>query len=181
MAETPHKEPGENRDLQTIGLVREENGGGREAKEESVEGRMVETGVGGSDQEAGCGEQRGRQNGTENQNSLKAQLRGKAGEGEIRTMSSGSRRARQWAGVHSRVQGGEGGATEEERGGGGEAGAQLNPVSSGWIKREVRKEESARLRKGSPLANRGPSHGRTERETAGGSGEKWAGQGMEGV
>lgn len=123
MAETPHKEPGENRDPQTIGLVREVNGGGREAKEESVEGRMVETGVGGSDQEAGCGEQRGRQNGTENQNSLKAQLRGKAGEGEIRTMSSGSRRARQWAGVHSRVQGGEGGATEEERGGGGEAGA----------------------------------------------------------
>lgn len=84
---------------------------------------MVETGVGGSDQEAGCGEQRGRQNGTENQNSLKAQLRGKAGEREIRTMSSGSRRARQWAGVHSRVQGGEGGATEEEGGGGGEAGA----------------------------------------------------------
>lgn len=36
MAETPHKERGENRDLQTIGLVREENGGGREAKEESV-------------------------------------------------------------------------------------------------------------------------------------------------
>ena len=58
---------GENRDLQTIGLVREENGGGREAQEETVEGRMVETGVGGSDQEAGCGEQRGRQNGTENQ------------------------------------------------------------------------------------------------------------------
>lgn len=84
---------------------------------------MVETGVGGSDQEAGCGEQRGRQNGTENQNSLKAQLRGKAGKGEIRTMSSGSRRARQWAGVHSRVQAGEGGATEEEGGGGGEAGA----------------------------------------------------------
>ena len=83
---------------------------------------MVETGVGGSDQEAGCGEQRGRQNGTENQNSLKAQLRGKAGKGEIRTMSSGSRRARQWAGVHSRVQGGEGGATEEEGGGGGEGG-----------------------------------------------------------
>ena len=124
MAETPHKKPGgENRDLQIMGLVREENGGGREAKEESVEGRMVETGVGGSDQEAGCGEQRGRQNGTENQKSLKAQLSGKEGKGEIRTMSSGSRRARQWAGVHSRVQGGEGGATEEEGGGGGEAGA----------------------------------------------------------
>ena len=106
-----------------LGLVREENGGGREAKEESVEGRMVETGVGGSDQEAGCGEQRGRQNGMENQKSLKAQLRGKAGKGEIRTKSSGSRRARQWAGVHSRVQAGEGGATEEEGGGGGEAGA----------------------------------------------------------
>ena len=76
MAETPHKEPGgENRDLQTIGLVRAENGGGREAKEESVEGRMVETGVGGSDQEAGCGEQRGRQNGMENQKSLKAHVR----------------------------------------------------------------------------------------------------------
>lgn len=29
-----------------IGLVREVNGGGREAKEEGVEGRMVETGVG---------------------------------------------------------------------------------------------------------------------------------------
>ena len=93
---------GENRDLQTIGLVREENGGGREAQEETVEGRMVETGVGGSDQEAGCGEQRGRQNGTENQ-SLKAQLRGREGKGEIRIMSSGSRRARQRAGVHSRV------------------------------------------------------------------------------
>ena len=66
-----------------LGLVREENGGGREAKEESVEGRMVETGVGGSDQEAGCGEQRGRQNGTENQKSLKAQLSGKEGTGEI--------------------------------------------------------------------------------------------------
>lgn len=63
----------------------------------------------------------------------------------------------------------------------GRQGPGVNPVSSGWIKREVRKEESARLRKGSPLANRGPSHGRTERETAGGSGEKWAGQGMEGV
>ena len=124
MAETPHKQPGgEIRHLQTIGLVREENGGGREAKEESVEGRMVETGVGGSDQEAGCGEQRGRQNGMENQKSLKAQLRGKAGKGEIRTKSSGSRRARQWAGVHSKVQGGGGGAMEEEGGGGGEAGA----------------------------------------------------------
>ena len=60
---------------------------------------------------------------TENQKSLKAQLSGKEGKGEIRTMSSGSRRARQWAGVHSRVQGGEGGATEEEGGGDEEAGA----------------------------------------------------------
>lgn len=65
----------------------------------------------------------GRQNGTENQKSLKAQLRGKEGKGEIRIMSSGRRRARQWAGVHSRVQGREGRATEEEGGGGGEAGA----------------------------------------------------------
>ena len=115
-----------------LGLVREENGGGREAKEESVEGRMVETGVGGSDQEAGCGEQRGRQNGTENQKSLKAQLSGKEGKGEIRTMSSGSRRARQWAGVHSRVQGGEGGATEEEGGGDEEAGAWCKSCE-GWL------------------------------------------------
>lgn len=37
---------------------------------------MVETGVGGSDQEAGCREQRGRENGMENQKSLEAQLRG---------------------------------------------------------------------------------------------------------
>ena len=96
---------------------------------------MVETGVGGSDQEAGCGEQRGRQNGTENQ-SLKAQLRGREGKGEIRIMSSGSRRARQGPGV--------------------------NPVSSGLIKREVRKDESARLRKGSLKGNHGPSLGRTE-------------------
>lgn len=41
-------------------------------------------------------------------------------------------------------------------GGGGEAGAQLNLVSSGWIKGEVRKEESARLRKGSSSSKPGP-------------------------
>ena len=104
-----------NRDLQTIGLVREENGGG--AEEERVEGSMVETGVGGSDQEAGCGEQRGRQDGMENQKSLQAQLRGKEGSGEIWIMSSGSGKTRQWcrAGVHSRVLRRRGGSSGEGR------------------------------------------------------------------
>lgn len=60
----------ENRDPQTIGLVREVNGGGREAKE-GVEGRMVETGVGGLRSGGWMwGAEGGRQNGTENQNSL---------------------------------------------------------------------------------------------------------------
>lgn len=126
MAERLHTgSQGKNRDLQTIGLVREETGGGTEAQQERAEGRMVQPGVGGSDQEAGCGEQRGRQNGMENQKSLKAQLRGKEGRGEIWIMSSGSGRARQWcrAGVHSRVRrrrggssGGEGGRRWEGRG-----------------------------------------------------------------
>ena len=120
---------------------------------------MVETGVGGSDQEAGCGEQRGRQNGMENQ-SLKAQLRGREGKGEIRIMSSGSRRARQGCIPGSEEERGE--QWRRRRAEVGRQGPGVNPVSSGLIKREVRKEESARLRKGSLKGNHGPSLGRTE-------------------
>lgn len=80
---------------------------------------MVETGVGGSDQEAGCREQRGRENGMENQKSLEAQLRGdlhhvtRQWESKAMVQGRGAFRLRRRRGGSS---GGGGGSTWEGRG-----------------------------------------------------------------
>lgn len=106
------------RDLQTICVVREENGGSREAQGETARGRMVERWRWGlMMSRVDLGNSRGgRQNGMDNQKSLKIWPRGKEGKGGIWTTSSRSGRARQWAGVYPRVRrrrgessGGEGG------------------------------------------------------------------------
>lgn len=74
------------------------------------------------------------------------------------------------------------GAVEEKEGGGGKVGAWCKSYEHWLVEngRETRRA-SARLRKGNLKENRGPSYGRTERETDGGSGEKGAGKGMVGV
>ena len=73
------------------------------------------------------------------------------------------------------------GAVEKE-GRGGKVGAWWKSCDQ-WLdeKRSETRRASARLRKREPKGNRGLSHRRNEQETVGGSGEKGAGQGMEGV